>query len=350
MKAANGHFLFKPSTALRVRFATNDPTPWPPEVPAGENPAPGGIIDYYLASNANGPVQLEILDKSGAVVRSYTSDDRKMSAEPATDPDKYNQICQSNPNAPDCGLPLYWPAPSLTLGTTRGMHRFNWDLHMDPIGAGGGGRGGSDGSNGAVPGRTYTSPGSPWAQPGTYTVRLTVDGKRYTQPITLKLDPRVKTSAAGLAQLTALTNEMYGGAKATRAAYLEARALVDALSKNASTEADALKAEIEKIAPAPVTGGGRGGRGGGGGGRGGPAGAPAAPTLESVSGVLNGAAMAMQAADVTPTATQVDACTKAKAEMTTILAQWTKLKTTGLAAVNAKRKAAGQAAIVVPKE
>ncbi len=353
MTSANGHFLFKPATALRVRFATNDPTPWPPEVPAGENPAPGGIIDYYLASNASGPVKLEILDKSGAVMRSYTSDDRKMSAEPATDPDKYNQICQSNPNAADCGLPLYWPAPSLTLGATRGMHRFNWDLHMDPIGAGGGGRGGSDGSSGAVPGRTYTSPGSPWAQPGTYTVRLTVDGKSYTQPITLKLDPRVKTSAAGLTQLTTLTNAMYNGAKATRNAFTDARALVDALSKSPSAEADALKAQIEKIAPAPaVGGGGRGGRGGGGGGggRGGAGGAAATPTLESVIASLNSAAMAMQAADVTPTATQVEACTKAKAEMTAILAQWTTMKTTGLAAVNAKRKAAGQPAIVVAKE
>ena len=76
----------------------------------------------------------------------------------------------------------------------------------------------------------------------------------------------------------------------------------------------------------------------------------AAPTLESVSGALNAAAMAMQAADVTPTAKQVEACGKAKGEMTAILAQWTKLKTTGLAGVNAKRKAAGQAAIVVAKE
>ena len=39
-------YLFKPATAVRVRFATNDPTPWPPELPAGENPLPGGLIDY----------------------------------------------------------------------------------------------------------------------------------------------------------------------------------------------------------------------------------------------------------------------------------------------------------------
>ncbi|MGB9510759.1 MAG: hypothetical protein WBU20_03665, partial [Candidatus Acidiferrum sp.] len=31
------------------------------------------------------------------------------------------------------------------------------------------------------------------ALPGSYTVKLTVDGKSYTQPLTLKMDPRVKT-------------------------------------------------------------------------------------------------------------------------------------------------------------
>ncbi len=40
-RAAAGAYLFKPVTAVRVRFGTNDPTPWPPEVTAGENPPPG---------------------------------------------------------------------------------------------------------------------------------------------------------------------------------------------------------------------------------------------------------------------------------------------------------------------
>ncbi|HWJ23393.1 MAG TPA: hypothetical protein VNS52_13650, partial [Gemmatimonadaceae bacterium] len=40
-EASHAPYLFKPATALRVRFGTNDPTPWPPELPAGENPPPG---------------------------------------------------------------------------------------------------------------------------------------------------------------------------------------------------------------------------------------------------------------------------------------------------------------------
>ena len=46
--AASSAYLFKPATGIRIRFGTNDPTPWPPEVPAGENPPPGALVDYYL--------------------------------------------------------------------------------------------------------------------------------------------------------------------------------------------------------------------------------------------------------------------------------------------------------------
>ena len=67
-------YLFKPEPAVRVRFATNDPTPWPPEIAAGQNPPPGGIIDYYLSSAPSGTVTLDILDRPGAVVRAYSSD------------------------------------------------------------------------------------------------------------------------------------------------------------------------------------------------------------------------------------------------------------------------------------
>jgi photosystem II stability/assembly factor-like uncharacterized protein len=46
--AATSAYLFKPATAVRVRFATNDPTPWPPEMAAGENPPHGAVVDYFL--------------------------------------------------------------------------------------------------------------------------------------------------------------------------------------------------------------------------------------------------------------------------------------------------------------
>src|SRR6185437_8375010 len=54
--AARAAYLYKPEPATRVRFGTNDPTPWLPELPAGQNPPPGAIIDYYLAHAPTGAV------------------------------------------------------------------------------------------------------------------------------------------------------------------------------------------------------------------------------------------------------------------------------------------------------
>ncbi len=187
---------------------------------------------------------------------------------------------------------------------------------------------------------------APWAPPGRYTVRLTANGRSYSQPLTLKLDPRVKTPAAGLAQLATLTRRMYDGAVRTHAAYEQARALVSALDKLQGTDVDAFKKEVEALAPAPRAGGRGRGFGGFGFGRGG---APAGPpSLESTQAALMSAAMAMQAADATPTADQVSACTSAAAQSSAVMARWTRLKTAGLAAFNAKRKAAGLSTVTLP--
>jgi photosystem II stability/assembly factor-like uncharacterized protein len=340
---ARAAYLVKPVTAVRVRFGMNPPTPWPPEVPAGENPPPGAILDYYLASDAAGPVTLEILDTTGRVVRTYSSTDPVPAVHPALDPVAYNKLCQETPTAPDCGLPLYWPAPPMVISTRAGMHRVWWDMRYDPIGDGGGGRGGG---GAAVPRRTYPSVNAPWAPPGPYTVRLAVDGKSYTQPITLRLDPRVTTSAAGLATLASLTREMYDSARAAHATCTQARALVTALEALSGDDIAAFKTAVEALAPA--AGGGAGG-GRGGGGRGGAGGGAAAPTLQSVSTAMLAAAMAMQGAEVAPTAREVAACATARTQSATMMARWTTLTTIDLAVLNAKRKAAGQPVIVIPK-
>jgi photosystem II stability/assembly factor-like uncharacterized protein len=344
-KAATAAYLFKPEPAVRVRWGTNDPTPWPPEMPAGENPPPGAIIDYYLAADASGPVKLEILNAAGRTVRTYSSTDPVHDPDPALDPVAYNKLCQKTPNMPDCGLPLYWPAPQMVISTRAGMHRVTWEMHYDPI-AEGGGRGGGA-SMGAVPHLTFPGVNSPWAAPGAYTVRLSVGGKTYTQPIALHMDPRIKTPALGLAQLNSLTTEMYDGAKSARDAYVRARALAADLDKAQGVDAAAFKTRLDSIAPAGPAGGG-GGRGGRGGGRGG-AGAAAVPGLESASAALNAAAMGIQGADVAPTANQVAACTKARATAAAVMAKWRALSTTGLTALNAKLKSSGQPALKLPE-
>jgi len=309
-------YLVKPQPAVRVRFGTNEPTPWPPELPAAENPPNGAVIDYALGADASGPVKLEILEAGGRVIRSYSSADSIQTPDPALDPAAYTKLCQGNPAAADCTLPLYWPAPQRRLGTSVGLHRFLWDMRYQPIGDNP--RVGEVDATGAVPHRSEHSAPTPWATPGRYTVRLTVNGKTYTQPLTLRLDPRVRTPAAGLRQLAALSREMYDLAVAAHDAYQQARARADSVS-------GAVRAQIDSLAP-PAGAQPRPRRGGGGGGRTAQA-AGARPTLASASQAALAAALAMQDADVTPTAGQVAACARARAQANAVLAQWRRLKT-----------------------
>jgi len=324
---ASNAFLFKPAIGIRIRFGTNDPTPWPPEWPAGENPPPGALIDYYLPAAADGEVKLEILSQ-GKVIRTYSSSDPVRSPDPATDPIAYNKFCQQTPSAPDCGLPLYWPAPPQVLKTSAGMHRFSWDMHYDPIGGGGGGRGGG-GANGAVPHRTYPAVNSPWVPPGVHTLRLTVNGKSQSQPITIRMDPRVRITPE-VQQIFTLTAQMETNARNAAGAYKEARALVDRLrGRPQSTGTDALIKQVEEIAPAEAAGGeggGRGGRGGRGGGSGAPATPPPPPNLATISAQMIAAVMPLQASEMPPTEMQLQACSQQEAAYSELMSKWTALR------------------------
>ncbi len=339
-RAATTAYLFKPPTAVRVRFATNDPTPWAPEVPAGENPMPGGIIDYRLGANASGPVTMEILDAAGKVVRGYSSNEPVLDPHPAFDLPAYDRLCQKTPTATFCGLPLYWPAPPIQLSTTAGMHRFAWDLHYDPIPPEDIADNGDDDATGAVPHRTYPTVNAPWAPPGSYTVRLTLDGTRYTQPLTLKLDPRVRTSPVVLAQVATVSREMWSGSIDAYAAHRTARALSAALAGMSGVDVVAYKAQVDSIAPAAPRGRARFRRRGP---------QTATPTLTAASQAMMAAAMAMQTADVAPTAAQLAACASAREQVSLAMARWTSLRTTGLASLNASRRAAGQSPITIPE-
>lgn len=318
VQAATDAYLLKPALAVRVRGATNDPTPWPPELPAGENPSAGATIDYYLAAPAQGAVALEILNAAGKMVRSYSSADRVLDPDPARDPEAYDRVCQQNPKAADCNLPLYWAAPSVALATQSGMHRVTWDLRYNPVADERDDLGEDESGNGAVPHRTFPAMDAPWAPPGAYRVRLTVSGRKFEQPLTLRLDPRVTTPAAGLSQLNALSTEMYDAAVNARAALTKAPALKARLQTIHGAET--LRAEVEALAPDEHDGD-RNARQ-----RRGQNQPTVPPTLESVGNDLMAAAMAMQGADNAPTANQMAACARARAKYRAVIAQWNRIE------------------------
>jgi len=65
------------------------------------------------------------------------------------------------------------------------------------------------------PGSTPALPEGPLALPGVYTVQLTVDGRRYTQTITVRADPRTHVSPVVLAAQHALLMRLNSGLRAT---------------------------------------------------------------------------------------------------------------------------------------
>jgi len=155
------------------------------------------------------------------------------------------------------------------------------------------------------------------------------------------MDPRVKITP-DVQQIFTYSTQMEDNARNARAAYDEARALVDKVKARPQSAAnDALLKELDAIAPvetaAEAGGGGRAGRGGRGGGGaafglpGGGFGAaaaepPAPPNLANI-GVQNvAAAQALQGAEMAPTFAELKACADQQTEYTNLMAKWAALK------------------------
>ena len=326
--ASAAAFLFKPETAIRVRWNMNTDTPLPPDEPGGQNPPDGAIIDYYLGTAATGPVMLEILDSAGALVRRYASSD------------------PVEPIDPGLAIPAYWVRPPHPLSSEAGMHRFLWDLHYTPLEVGGGRGGGrANYPMQAIVHDTAPSITSIWAMPGRYTVKLTVNGKSYTQALTVKMDPRVRTPLAGLQQQFTLSKELYDDIVKTSKALEQIRTMraqLGPLREKAGpgATADAIAAFDQKVA---ALGGAAGGGRGGGGGRGAVAAGP--DTLASVSGSLAQLMRLLEGADVAPTTQAAAAVADRRAALAKLIERWNALKIKELADLNARLKQANLAAV-----
>ncbi len=248
-------------------------------------------------------MRLEIHDDAGAIVRTFSSEDP--------------------PEAPIPGrnIPDYWIRPPQTLATSAGMHRFVWNLHEpDPVGVEFGY------PIAAVPMNTAKEPTGPWVIPGNYTVTLIVNGKRYSQPLAVRMDPRVKAPALALVRQHALSVRMVRGLKQTTAALEELRALrvkVHAAQAGASGAAatalsgfDAKAAELE----------GANGE---------------ARTLNRLTGELGALYGVLQEADVAPTTQTLATIAERETVLGNLLSRWTAFRGAGLATLNAQLRSAG---------
>jgi hypothetical protein len=173
--------LFRPAPAIRLRQSENHETPLPPEIPYGDNPPTGAIIDYWLASPPSGPVVIDILDASGATVRHFASDqptDTVRALEPSEAPYFMTQ----------------WLPRAQPLTATAGHNRFVWDLRLPRPSATS-----YEYTSAVVPGiGAEAKPAGPLVLPGEYRVRLTAGAVTETQPLRVVLDPRERVVPGSL--------------------------------------------------------------------------------------------------------------------------------------------------------
>ena len=180
--------LYKPSATYRIRWNNNTDTPLPQEEPAGQNPPDGAILDYYLPEDINGEVALEIHDKTGNLVRRFSSNDTMY-------------------NVPPVNIPLYWIRPQQILSNHKGEHRFLWDLHYTPLNIS------PEYPMSAIFNNTAPAPTSPWVLPGNYVIKLIVHGVENNVMLNIKMDPRVKTSAKDIREQFELSMACYNNRK-----------------------------------------------------------------------------------------------------------------------------------------
>jgi photosystem II stability/assembly factor-like uncharacterized protein len=310
--AAEAH-LFRPQVAYRVRGNLNHDTPLPPDEPAGQNPPDGAVIDYHLKAATTGPAALEIMDDKGHLVRRFSSEDR-----PEAVAEK------------DLDIPIYWIRPPRVLSAAAGSHRFVWDLHYPP----------PEGGRRSYPMTaiyrdTPSVPTGPWVMPGQYVVRLTVGGKTFEQPLTVKMDPRVKAPAEVLARQFELSLQCYEDARQARETLGRVRRLRSQIQERKGKAgegalADAL-AEVDRKASA-LEGAERR--------RGERVAGTREPTLAGLAAESQHLLDVLQGADAAPTTQAVTACADTRKAVRDLLARWAALKDQDVKALNERLRRA----------
>jgi hypothetical protein len=168
--------------------------------------------------------------------------------------------------------------------------------------------------------------------PGKYLVKLTVNGQDYTQPLTVRMDPRVKTPMEELAQQFTLSMQCYDGMHQAHEAIEQVRKLRTQLRRAAEQAGDgdlgnAIESLVKKIAALEGAAVGRRGM------RERPAGTPQ-PTMARVQGELGSILETLQGADALPTTQAVSAATGAMQELSTLMERWNTLRSKDVKTLN----------------
>jgi len=271
-------YLFRPANAWRLRADENHDTPPPPSTPLGQNPPTGAIIDYWLKNSSQNEVVITITDSLGKVVRRFSSNEKPEDL-PA------NRYFQKG-----------WLGMPEHLETGAGMHRFVWDLRYP-----------------RPPALRYSysiaavwqegtplRPEGPLVLPGSYTVTLSVGENQFSQPLVVKLDPRVRVSENALRSQLTLAQSVDSTLRRAVTAHREIMRVLDEK-----------KADFSESLTDSLTGLVNGGK----------------PSLSSVANVLSGLSSAVISADAAPTQGQSAVFDEYRRQLDILLKRWQTYRT-----------------------
>ncbi len=301
-------FLYKPSRAVRMSSDAFVGTPLPPDEPQAKNPPIGAYLDYYLPEQASTPVVLDIVDIRGKLMRQISS--------------------QEKPPAFPAHLPIAprWLTAPQSPATGPGMHRFVWDLRY--------GRSGDDtaGDGDDAEGQLWVGP---LVLPGSYTVKLMVNGHTFTEPLQVVMDSRVRATPAELGEQFRWAQQAFNDMVEARKSVLQIQSLQEELDKAHSRSPAGEQSLAAAIATAKedaasiLTGGKHGPEQG----------------LQTASRSLTAVLSALESADRTPPSQVIDLYQKSVIVLKSRLAEWTALKQNVMPKLNRQLQSAGQPAI-----
>jgi hypothetical protein len=241
--------------------------------------------------------------------------------------------------------PDYWlmPASERALATEVGTNRLNWDLRYDD----------PPGFNPDINNQMNSSPGSvtpgphgPLALPGTYTVKLIVDGQTYSQSLVVRNDPRVGESPSVVSALRAQDKLAMATVRGMKDSYAANNEVASVRAELAAIPRNSLPTEVATTLTALDTKlatlggpqrGGRGFGGGGGGGFGAPARAPGSLlTFIAINNLFNTVLgpLSQNGIDMPPTKAELNTLESACAEFTATANGWKKMLATDLVDLN----------------
>jgi photosystem II stability/assembly factor-like uncharacterized protein len=171
--------LFKPEDTYRMQGGGG--TPLPATTTIGKNPPNGVVVYYSLKAKPTSDLVVEFLDSGGKSIRKFTA------AAPRPSPSPQPAIgATTTPAEPgEGGLA---GALAVRPSTDVGLNRFVWDLrHPDAV---------------RFPGLILWAGETrgPRIAPGSYQIRLTVDGKTLTENVEVRPDPRLTVTSADYAK------------------------------------------------------------------------------------------------------------------------------------------------------